>query len=527
MKSRQSTERMMPLAGSRAPRIEGAHFSAAPPSRAPIEITLRLRRMPGTHQRLFSTLTSVVARRRAPLSRIEFARMFSAAAGDVRAVVSWAKRNQLTVIAIHPARRGLTLRAPDDVMARAFRVRRTIGTLGKVTWRTHVGPVFVPRSLGRVIKGVLGFDGRPVAGRSALPPVTPREARKRPKWFTVPEVASLYGFPPGDGAGQTIGVIALGGGYKKSDLRQYFSAMDLKVPRYIDVSVCRVRNSPAGPSRDSDGEVTGDLETVGALAPKARIVVYFAPNSVRGFLDAVATAVHDKRHRPSVISISWGRAEVHWAPRTLRLFDEVLRDAALMGVTVCCSSGDHGAFADAQDWVPHVCYPGASPYALACGGTSLRRGSGRRFRETAWSDKFGASGGGVSVLLPRPAWQAGTPVPLNRVGRRGRGVPDVAANGDPATGYRVFVWGKWCVGAGTSAAAPMWAGLIARINQARGAPVGLVTPFLYKNFRDLTRTGALRPVASPAGRVRRNWNRHTGLGAPTGAHLLKELGLLL
>lgn len=523
VKSRQSADRMVPLAGSRAPHLEGARILAAPPSRSPLEITLRLRRMPGLHERLFPTLTSIVNGRRRPLTRREFARTFGAAATDVRAAVAWAKRSGLRIVAVHPSRRSVTLRAPDDVMARAFRVRRVIGTLGNVTWRTHAGPVCVPRVLAHVIKGVLGFDGRPVAGRSALPPVSPREARKRHKWFTVPEVANLYGFPPGDGAGQTVGVIALGGGYEKKDLRRYFSAMDLPLPRFTDVSVGGVRNNPSGPSRDSDGEVTGDIETVGTLVPAAHIVTYFSSNSVRGFLNAVSTAVHDSRHRPSVISISWGRAEVHWARRTLRLFEEVLQDAAMLGVTVCCSSGDHGAFADAQDRVPHVCYPGASPFALACGGTSLRRGSGRRFHETAWSDKFGASGGGVSVLLSRPAWQSDSSVPLSRTGRRGRGVPDVAANGDPATGYRVFVWGKWCVGAGTSAAAPLWAGLITRINQARGAPVGLVTPFLYRNFEALVREGGLRPIAGRRGRVRRKWNRHTGLGAPTGAALLSQL----
>jgi kumamolisin len=191
---------------------------------------------------------------------------------------------------------------------------------------------------------------------------------------------------------------------------------------------------------------------------------------------------------------------------------------------VCCSSGDHGAFADLQDRIPHVCYPGASPYALACGGTSLERRQKDRFRETAWADKFGASGGGVSVLLPLPQWQTQMRVPSNRTGGRGRGVPDVAANGDPATGYRVYVWGKWCVGAGTSAAAPLWAGLIARINQQRGTPVGLIGPYLYRNFHTLTHSGAIRPIASRRrGPVHRRWNRHTGLGAPTGAELLKHL----
>ena len=511
---------MVPLAGSRAPHIQGAHMAPAPPSRKPLEITLRLRRMPGVHERLFSTLTAIVDRRRRPLTRQEFAKTFGAAAKDVRAAISWARRTGLRIVAVHPSRRSVTLRAPDDVMARAFKVNRTVGTLGNVTWRTHTGPVYVPRALASVIKGVLGFDGRPVAGRSSLPPVSPRDARKKKKWFTVPEVANLYGFPPGDGAGQTVGVIALGGGYEEKDLKKYFSAMNIPLPHFTDVSVGGVRNSPTGPSRASDGEVTGDIETVGTLVPSAHIVVYFSANSVRGFLNAVSTAVHDARHRPSVISISWGRAETHWARRTLGLFEEVLQDAAMLGVTVCCSSGDHGAFADLQDRIPHVCYPGASPYALACGGTSLRRGTGRHFHEIAWSDKFGASGGGVSVLLPRPSWQSRSPVPLNRRGKKGRGVPDVAANGDPATGYRVFVWGKWCVGAGTSAAAPLWAGLIARINQARGAAVGLVTPFLYTNFETLVRAGALRPVGTRLGHVRRKWNRHTGIGAPKGSELL-------
>jgi kumamolisin len=513
---------MVPLPGSSAPHFAGARISAAPPSRAPLEVTLRLRRIPGAHQRLFSTLTSIVKRRREPLTRAEFARSFGAAARDVRAVARWTKQNGLRIVAVHPSRRSVTLRGPDDQVTEAFQVRRVIESLGRATWRTHAGPVCVPRSLAHIITGVMGFDGRPVAGRSALPPDKRRKAHPRRKGFTALEVADLYGFPPGDGRGQTVGVIALGGGYQRSDLRRYFKTLGLPLPRFTDVSVGGVGNSPAGPSRESDGEVTADVETVGALAPAARIVVYFAPNSARGFLDAVATAVHDERHAASVLSISWGRAEVHWAPRTLRLFDEILQEAALLGVTVCCSSGDHGAFADVRDRVPHVCFPGASPYALACGGTSIKRGRARHFHETAWSDKFGASGGGVSVLLPRPAWQSGATVPLNRSGRRGRGVPDVAANGDPATGYRVFVWGKWCVGAGTSAAAPLWAGLIARINQARGAPLGLVTPFLYRNFAALVKSRALRPIAG-RGKVRRQWNRHTGLGAPTGAELLRSL----
>jgi hypothetical protein len=172
---------------------------------------------------------------------------------------------------------------------------------------------------------------------------------RRGRAFTAPQVADWYNFPKADGQGQTVGVIALGGGYRESDLRPYFTRLKLPHPRFTPVSVLGARNNPSGRSAQMDGEVTGDIQTVGALVPDAHIVVYFAPNTERGFLAAVAHAVHDQKWKPSVLSISWGRNEMHWSRRMLRVFDQVLMDAALMGVTVCCSSGDTGAMADALD----------------------------------------------------------------------------------------------------------------------------------------------------------------------------------
>jgi kumamolisin len=489
----------------------------------PLDLTLRLRPRSGSRPEFGDVLKAVLHGERPPLTRDAFAARFGAAPADLATVERWAMHHGISIQHADPTRRLVGLRAPIDLLARLFRVDPVTYTLRGYTWRSHQGPLSVPRHLARIVADVFGFDGRPLAGRSVLPQAAHVQRRGRTHSFSPPEVARLYGFPEEfDGRGQTVGVIALGGGYLPHDLTAFFKHLRLPRPRFSDVSVAGAHNAPAGRSRQFDGEVTGDIEMVGALVPAAHIVVYFAPNSVRGFFEAVAHAVHDARYAPSIISISWGSAEVHWARRTLRQFNEVLSEAAITGVTVCCSSGDHGAFADLQDRKRHVCFPASSPFALACGGTSLL-GSRRDYLvEKAWSDKFGASGGGVSELLPRPPWQSAARVPKSSTGHRGRGVPDVAANGDPASGYRVFVQGKWRVGAGTSAAAPLWAGLLARVNQMRRSPVGLITPFLYRHAAALAKGGGLRPIQKRQGSrqlAARGWNRATGLGAPHGLTL--------
>jgi kumamolisin len=235
--------------------------------------------------------------------------------------------------------------------------------------------------------------------------------------------------------------------------------------------------------------------------------------------------VHDPRQRITVLSISWGQAEVHWRRRTLQHLNRILLEAAALGVTVCCASGDHGSFADLFDRQPHVCFPGSSPWSLACGGTSLVGSRGRIVSETVWHNTAGASGGGVSEIFPMPAWQQHSRVPKTTSGRRGRGVPDVASHADPLKGYRFFCLGKWHVGAGTSASAPLWAGLIARLNQGRKYPLGLVTPHLYTHFNSLVRHNAIAPVTKGSNgrfRARKGWSCCTGLGTPRGTNLRRE-----
>jgi len=460
------------------------------------------------------------------LTRTELTARFGADAASLRTVERWAKRERLEIVESDLLHRSVELRGSTARLARLFGVEPTEVVMAERRWLGHGGAIHLPRVLSGAVSAVLGFEQRPLAGRGTLPPDRERRAapsRVTGRSFSAPEIAALYGFPREvDGSGQTVGVIALGGGYRRRDLDEYFRTLALPRPRFTAVSVHGARNAPRGTSSQFDGEVTGDIETVGGLAPGAHVVVYFAPNTERGFLGAVARAVHDRKHRPTVLSVSWGRDERLWKRSTLRAFEEVLAEAVALGITVCCSSGDDGAYAQPGETRPCVCYPASSPHVLACGGTSLLGTRPGRIRECGWKDAKGASGGGVSVIFARPDWQTTPVTPRESKHSKGRCLPDVAANADPESGYQVCVEGKWHVGAGTSAAAPLWAGLVARINQLHDQPIGLFTPFLYRHLPRLVRRGAIRQIRTIEGeRVveRAGWNRHTGLGVPGGARL--------
>jgi kumamolisin len=318
-----------------------------------------------------------------------------------------------------------------------------------------------------------------------------------------------------------VALIELGGGFRPADLDTYFKGLGVASPTVTAVSVDHAQNAPTGDASGPDGEVMLDIEVVGAIAPQAKIAVYFAPNTDAGFLDAITTAIHDTTNKPSVISISWGGPESGWTAQAMTAMDQAFQAAATLGITVCIASGDNGSSDGVNDGADHVDFPASSSFALACGGTSLRASSSAINSETVWNDgaNGGASGGGISGFFAKPVWQAslsavdaqGKSVALTR-----RGVPDVAGNADPQTGYEVRVDGTASVIGGTSAVAPLWAALIARVNQLSGKPAGFLNPQLYQNpkaLRDIT-SGNNGDFAAAAG-----WDACTGLGSPNGAAL--------
>jgi len=279
----------------------------------------------------------------------------------------------------------------------------------------------------------------------------------------------------------------------------------------------------------STAESTMDIELVGAFAPGAHIVVYFAADTEQGIYHALSTALADKEHRPSVLSLSWGEPEPSLSPKYAVLIDDVLKYLANVGVTVCVSSGDFGAH-NGLPGKPSVNFPASSPYALGCGGTTLQVSGSKIDAEVVWNSVFdgmrGATGGGVSRVFPRPYWQHDFEVPRPPSKNGGRGVPDVAGVADPHTGCRIVVGGVESVSAGTSAVAPLWAALVARLNHAIGAPAGYLNSLLYELARRPNGHQTFRPITrgeNGAYHAGPRWNACTGLGSPLGDRLLEAL----
>lgn len=355
--------------------------------------------------------------------------------------------------------------------------------------------------------------------------------------YTPLQVAGLYQFPQNSNcSNQCIGIIELNGGYNPVEVKNYFSYIKAAEPVLTDVSVNGAANRPTGDPHGPDGEVALDIEVAGAVAPGVKIAVYFAPNTEAGFLNAITTAIHDTTNKPSVLSISWGAAENQWTQQAMTAMDRAFQDAAAMGITICCASGDHGSADGVNDSAVYVDFPASSPHVLGCGVTCLNSSGGIITQEVVWNEGLsGSSGGGVSSVFPLPDWQKTAKVPpsANQGGGQGRGVPDVAGDADPATGYLVLVDNQYLVMGGTSAVAPLWAGLVAIINQLLGKRVGFLNPILYQlpancnAFHDITAGNNDTSRVSGAYTAQPGWDPCTGLGSPIGTNLANALKSLM
>ena len=393
-----------------------------------------------------------------------------------------------------------------------------------VEYRVREGGIHLPASLVGVVEAVLGLDNRP----QAQPHFRVHRALAKavaPSSYTPPQVAQAYNFPAkASGVGQTIGIIELGGGYRRADLKAYFKSLGTSAPGITAVSVDGGKNKPSTAS-SADGEVMLDIEVAASVAPGAKIAVYFAPNTDQGFLDAITTAVHDTTHKPSVISISWGGPESSWTQQAMTAMDAACQSAAALGITITAAAGDDGATDGGKG--NNVDFPASGPHALACGGTKLDANGATIVSEVVWNElanKEGATGGGVSNVFALPSWQVNAHVPASSTATGGRGVPDVAGDSDPATGYQIRVDGQTFVIGGTSAVAPLWAGLVAVANQQLGTKVGYLQPAIYaakaaSAFNDITlgNNGAFK--AGPG------WDACTGLGTPITNKLIPLLAL--
>ncbi|WP_427171908.1 S53 family peptidase [Arthrobacter sp. 92] len=516
-------EPSLPLPGSERGAARELQATAGPvdPSRR-IEVTVVLRRRAPLPEQALTV----------PISREDLAASHGASEAELNLVMESFTRLGAQVIEADAASRRVRLSGTVALLSRIFGTSleevTSAGANGKaVTHRHRTGGLQIPAALDGVVTAVLGLDDRPQARAQfrAIPLASAAVS------YTPPELGRIYNFPAGtDGDGQNVAIIELGGGYDPQDLDAYFRGLGITMPRITAVGVDGGANKPGEDPKGADGEVLLDVEVVGALAPKAGIFVYFAPNTDAGFLDALAAASH-ATPAPAAISISWGQSEDDWTAQARTAFDQALADAAAMGVTVTAAAGDNGSADGATDGRDHADFPASSPHALACGGTRLEAdpATGAVRAETVWNDgPNSATGGGYSDAFAVPPWQNGLisharhrkPSPG---GARGRGVPDVSGVADPQTGYKVRVDGKDMVIGGTSAVAPLWAALIARLAQATNRRFGLLQPLLYGHtasgtgFRDVT-TGSNGTYHAGPG-----WDPCTGLGSPDGATLLAKV----
>ena len=466
------------------------------------------------------------------MSREEFAATYGADPADIARVEAFAGNHGLAVEEASIPRRTVVLAGTVAQMGEAFKVDLGRYQVGETSYRGREGHVHVPAEIASLVEGVFGLDNRQQARPLFRQATGPAQATQA---LTPPQVARLYNFPASvSAAGECIGLLEFGGGYHPADITAWFNNLNLTAPALADVGVDNATNSPGS---GADTEVILDIDVAGSVAQGARIAVYFAPWTEQGWVDVVTTAIHDATNKPSVISISWGWPEFQtadgltWTAAAMAAVGATFAEAAVLGVTVLAASGDQGSDCQIGDHRAHVIYPTSDPGVTSCGGTTIENVAGASFGEVLWNDN-GASGGGVSDNFQVPAWQAsaGVPASVNDNTHRGRGLPDVAGNADPDSGYNLTQNGAQTgpIG-GTSAVAPLYAGLVALINANLGFPVGYLNPVLYTKaeawevFRDITASGTNAYAGAPGYPVGSGWDATTGFGSIDGTALLTAL----
>jgi kumamolisin len=494
----------------------GGELVGKPGSNETIQVVFHLRRKRALHMHgLFAAGLF--------LPRQVLEAQFGQSEDDLAAVLEFANDYGLWRDNIEREKRLVTFHASLRVIEHAFKVSLELRNQNGRVHRVRTGPIYLPRSLVGIVTGVFGLDDRPQASPHLVRSRSFERSIFKPNAFDGQQLAQIYDFPQGDGSGRTIALIELGGAVFTPDLETFFQQLRLPLPQIKDISVNGGLTLP-GVDPAADGEVTLDVEVAGAVAPKANILIYHAPNDDVGFLQAVLTAVHDGVNSPDVISISWGQAESGWTQQMMTAMDDAFQSAAAIGISVFVAAGDDGANDNQNDGRAHVDFPASSPFVTACGGTTLLVSNARQ--ESVWNDGNGsATGGGISDFFERPPYQAGITMPPNlATSKTGRGLPDVSAVADPQTGYAVYLHGVWQVFGGTSAVAPLLAAMTLRFAQALGHRVGLLNTRIYGGnantvFNDVVSgnnscDGITGYSAAPG------WDAVTGFGSPKGQSLL-------
>lgn len=494
-----------------------------------MKVTVQLKSK-ASEKEIEETLDKIASGKLPPLTDADFAEKFGASKESLDALKRFAEAYSLKVETADLRSGRVVISGSALNLSEAFKTRIYEFESDGDKHHGRVGSLFVPRVIGDKIEGIFGLDGRPVA----KPRVTDEkkdssanaEAKLEQIAFRPDEIADIYNFPKGTtGKGQGVAIIQLGGAMKMDNEQSYYKDNGLKVPE-IKITHLEGAKKQFGLNYLADKEVSLDSQVLGAVAPDAKQNIIFAPNSEKGFIDAIERAAFPEKdeHTNHAISISWGQPIESWSEQAKRGMHKNLQKAALKGISIFAASGDAGAVNQSPSGTFQVDYPAADPYVTGVGGTRLVMKDGKLESEVAWNDRFGATGGGISAKtdFSAPEFQKGL---LPKKEESGRGVPDISANASPFSGYKIRFNGNDITTGGTSAAAPLLAGLVLRINEALGPgkQVGYMNPFLYKQATD-GKASFIRDIVSGNNNgyeAGKGWDPVTGWGVLNGEELLK------
>ncbi len=482
------------------PRLAGLErFSSSdqtPPPGEPVKladksselnITVQLKSK-ASDQEMEQTLRDIALGRRAPLTEQEYIDKFGAKKEALDEVTKFAQAYGLKVSEADMRSGRVVLSGTAEAFSEAFKTKIFEYSVNGEKVRARDGALFVPKSVAQNIEGVFGIDNVPKAtphNREFTPKANEDGGKSTPEnpSFRADEVARAYNFPKDTtGKGQAAALIELGGGIDLQNEAEYYKQNGLKTPT-INVVEFNGAKNVTGKNMRADKEVAMDSQILGTVAPDAKQMIIFAPNSEQGFVDSIGRAIFTKEGESAnqAISVSWGQPTESWTAQGKRGMNLALKKSALRGVTIFVAAGDDGASDGVGDNKFHVDYPAADPHVTAVGGTALKVKDGKISSEVTWNDRFGATGGGISAD-EIPEYQSQLKMTIALKNFNGRAIPDIAGNASPATGYKIRVAGRDIVSGGTSAVAPLYTGLVLRINEALGPgkPVGFVNPFLYQ-----------------------------------------------
>jgi kumamolisin len=475
-------------------------------------------------------LGQVPVTRRSHLQRDEFARLHGASDDDIAHVERFAAHHGFRIADVRASERIIRLLGPDADLRAMFASEPLLD-------RSSLEREFrVPAVLAPGVEAVFGLDNTRRARPHYItrhPVMATVNANLIAGQYSPDEVAALYNFPRLTGTGQCVGVLHFPDDDSKFRAR-VGGTTDWRIKYASDAVWSQAPIEAAGgDSATADDEPVALAALIRAVVPGAKLVVYVARPTEQGWIESVRLALHDQVDAPSVLLVTWGWPEESWSRAAIHVLEESFREAAALGVTVVCATGNNGSAGFIQDGLPHVDFPAASAYVIACGGTSLRSVAGTITSETVWNSGprelgGGASGGGVSTRERLPDWQRAAAIPAERTTQRyGRGIPDLALNADPNTGYSLRLSNAVeSVVGGTSAAAAMLAAFITSLNEGLGKPCGFLNPLLYgallssSSFRDVIvgnndPTGSLGCYSAGPG-----WDAASGLGSIDGGAFL-------